>query len=81
MDFKSRKYLDDRTKLKLTWQTIEAMSKFELAKPCVKQYLFSHIKSKVVKIEAVHWATAMMMPVQRFAKQNETYVWSHSMRR
>jgi hypothetical protein len=80
-EFQTKKGLDERTRLKLSWKTIEAMSKFPLAKPCVKQYLFSHIKSKVVKIDSYHWATAMMMPVQRFVKQTETYVWMNSMSR
>ena len=77
---KSSPYLTEKTKLQLEWNTIVAMSKHKLAEPCVKQYLYSHIKSNIVKVDSYHWVTAMMMPVERFAKQNKMLVWMESKR-
>ena len=70
--------LDDTTRLKMSWDILQGLSKFNLAKPCVKRYLFTHVKSKPIIIESEHWVTALMLPLQRFKKQNDQYVWGDS---
>lgn len=74
----SSKVYDERTKLRLSWEVIQGLSQFKLAQPCVKQYLYSHIRSEMVKVDSYHWITALMMPVERFAKSNKIGVWMDS---
>lgn len=80
-NLKSSTMITENTKLKLSWEAIQNLSKFPLAQPCVKQYLYSHIRSSLVKVEAVHWATAMMIVSPKFVKQNNFYVWGNSIKR
>lgn len=77
---KTNKFVTENTRLKISWDIIRAMSQVNLAKPCIKEYLGSHIKSKIVKIDPVHWETALLMPVQRFQKQTAVSVWQDSIR-
>jgi len=78
--FKSNKKMDETTRLKYSWATIDGISRFDAAKPCVKRYLNGHIRSKFRKIDANDWATAMLLPVERFAKANKEVVWQDSKR-
>jgi hypothetical protein len=79
--FKNNDKMDQTTRLKFSWQMIDGMSKFKLAEPCVKQYLYDHVKSPFVKVNSNDWATAMMLPLERFAKASPTKVWKDSTRK
>ena len=80
MTFKTSKGLNENTRIKYAWSTIAGVSKFKWAEPCVHRYLNSHIQSPFKKIDAEHWATAMMMPVERFVGANKLKVWNESIR-
>jgi hypothetical protein len=79
--FRNNEKMDQTTKLRYSWQLIDGMAKFGLAKPCVKQYLYSHVQSPFVRVEANDWGTAMMMPVERFVKAGKDQVWLDSRRK
>ena len=79
--FKNNDKMDATTRLKFSWQMIDGMSKFKLAEPCVKQYLYDHVMSPFVKVNSNDWATAMMLPLERFAKTSSTKVWKESTRK
>ena len=79
--FKNNDKMDHTTRLKFSWQMIDGMSKFKLAEPCVKQYLYDHVMSPFVKVNSNDWATAMMLPLERFAKTSSTKVWKESSRK
>jgi len=78
MIFKSNSRLDETTRLKYAWATIDGISKFAAAQPCVKQYLYGHVRSKFRKVPSSDWATAMMLPVERFIGASKEAVWSDS---
>ena len=66
------------TKLKFSWQLIDGVAKFNLAKPCVKRYLTSHVMTPLVNVQSADWATAMMLPVERFVGASKEQVWAES---
>lgn len=70
--------VSDRTRLDISWEIIRRTSKLKLAEPCVHMYLLNHVKSQFGKIDPEHWATALMMPVARFQKKSEAFVWRDS---
>lgn len=78
MSFKTSTSLDENTKLKFSWSTISGLSTMQVAQPCVHRYLSSHVKSPFKKIDAQDWATAMMLPVERFVGSSKQQVWSQS---
>lgn len=81
MVFQSNSKMDETTRLKYSWAMIEGVSKFAPAKPCVKHYLTGHVRSPFRQISADDWATAMLLPVERFTGATKESVWVDSKKR
>lgn len=76
--FKSNNRMDETTRLKYSWAVIDGVSKYAAAQPCIKQYLMPHVRSQFRKIDADDWATAMLLPVERFEGASRQQVWAES---
>jgi hypothetical protein len=70
-----------RVKMQLSWELISGASKLKLLEPCVHRYLGSHIYSQLREVERVDWATAMMLPTQKFVGANSSQVWRDTMKK
>lgn len=79
--FKTNSTMSEKTRLQFSWSLINGVAKFAPAAPCVKQYLLDHVKSPFVKINAIDWPTAMMLPVERFVGASSQYVWQESIKK
>jgi len=60
---------DDTTKLKLSYQLLNASSRYKYFEPCVKHYLNSQVRSRFLWIPADQWKTALFLPFERFVKK------------
>jgi hypothetical protein len=80
MMFKTSKELTERTRIKFTYAVLNNASKFALAKPCIKRYITSHVRSKFSLISSEEWVTAMLLPVERFVGATKEQVWRDSKR-
>jgi len=78
LQFKNNEKFNETTRIKYSWSLIGGVSKFKAAEPCVKHYLNDHVRSPFIQIHAQDWATAMMLPVERFVGSNKNAVWSDS---
>ncbi len=76
----NNKQYNETTKLRLSYQILESSSKFSLFKPCVKQYLNSHVKSRLLFVPAEQWDIALFLPTARFVKSNQRKVHADSRR-
>lgn len=76
--FANNKRFDDTTKLKYSWAAIDGASKYAAAKPCVKQYLMGHVRTQFRQVESSNWATAMLLPVERFVGASKQEIWTDS---
>ena len=65
-DFLTNQRYDDSTRFKLQYDILNGIKKYELFKPCVKRYLFEHLRSSMVYIEPDFWHLACLLPFQRF---------------
>lgn len=80
MKFKTSSNLTENTRLKLSWNLLSGLSNNFHVQPCVHRYLMPHIKSPLKRIESKDWATAMMLPVERFVGSTKQKVWQGSLR-
>lgn len=80
MVFRTNAAMDETTRLKYSWATISGVSRFSLAQPCVHRYLMTQLQTPLKRIDAADWATAMMLPVERFVGANKSRVWAESLR-
>lgn len=78
--FRSNTGIDETARLKLSWNVISGLSQTYLAESCVHRYLVDHIKSPLKRIDSQDWATAMMLPVERFVGATKQKVWKDSLR-
>lgn len=66
-DFKTNKRYDEMTRLRLSYDLLASTKKLaSLARPCVKRYLFSHVRSKFVEVVSGEWEQAINLPVEFF---------------
>lgn len=55
---------DKRTRMKLSYSLLSATKKLAtVSKPCIKRYLFSHVRSSFIEITADEWYKAINLPV------------------
>lgn len=78
--FRNNTKMNETTKIQYSWQMIEGVSRYKLAQPCIKQYLVEQVRSPFRKIDSSDWATAMMLPVERFVGATKEQVWADSKR-
>ena len=68
--------MDEGFQLKLNYNIITS---FKPAIPCIKRYLFSQVQGKgLYGISGEDWSYAAALPLQKFQKESEKYVWSQS---
>lgn len=63
---------------RLNWKLLSSVSKFPEVRPAVKQYLYSHVQSRFIRIDVDDWKTAMLLPVETFAKKSQSWVAQNS---
>ena len=74
-DFANNKQFDETTTIQANYGQLKNI---DLIKPCLKRYLAGYVKSKFRKIEADEFMIATLLPVQRFKKQSDKYVFGKS---
>lgn len=65
----------------VSYSVLKAAARHELFAPCVKMHLYSHIRSRLVKVDDEWWHPATLLPVHRFKKASAREVWRDSRRR
>lgn len=76
----NQKY-DKTTKLRISYQILKSASNMKYFKPCIKKYLFSHVKSNLIEIPIDEWAYAGFLPMARFQKASQRKVWDDSIKK
>lgn len=81
LEHRTSKNLNEITRLKFSWSTIQGASRLRNARPCVHRYLLNHIQTPLKRIDSTDWATAMMLPVERFVGAGPSQVWTESLKK
>lgn len=58
---------DASTRFKVAYRMIKQMPKLEIAKPAIKRYLFSHVKSKFIYVPPSEWDAAVFLPAENWS--------------
>jgi len=65
--FASNKKLTPTTRLKLSYDLLQTTKILNsLARPCIKRYLYTQVRSKFIEIEPSEWEIAAQLPVEMF---------------
>jgi len=74
----SKKYTE-ANKLNLSYQILKSSSRYKYFEPCVKKYLFSHVRTRFLMIPSNEWDIALFLPLERFTV-NKQKVYNDSLR-
>jgi hypothetical protein len=58
---------DERTHLQISYDLLSSVTRYRFYKPCIKQYLFSNVRTKFFRIDPKSWDIALFMPLERFS--------------
>ena len=76
--FVNDRTLSDITKIKLKYDMLRGFTRFKRAKPAIKRYLTTYMKSQFIPVTPEEWAPAIFLPVEKFRKRNKQAVWAES---
>lgn len=65
-----------RAYMRLSYKLLAAVVESKLYAPCIKRYLYTHVRSNFVRVEEEFWPRAAMLPVQQFQKVSARKVWA-----
>ena len=77
-EFANNDKYDKTTKLRLSYELLSRASKIYEIAPCIKRYLFNHIESRFLEIEASEWDIAALLPAEQFTGASRNKVYSES---
>lgn len=66
-DFRNNSKFNSTTRLRLSYDLLASTKKLaSVSRPCVKRYLFTHVRSKFIEMEPAEWDKAIGLPVAQF---------------
>jgi len=69
---------DEIKRIRITYPILNASSRYKEFRPCIKKYLYTHIKSRILAVQPNEWDIATYLPVQQFKKTPVNTVWKES---
>jgi hypothetical protein len=76
--FASDNKMDEKTKLRFTYDILNAAASLRLFKPCLKRYLFNQFQSLAIPIPPEQWDICCYMPLEQFQKASKKQVFQES---
>lgn len=78
MDFAILNQDNDPRRIRVTYDILNASRNYREFKPCIKQYLKTQIRSKIVEIQPKEWETALFLPTAMFKGANAEKIYKES---
>jgi len=77
-DLTNNDRFNETTKIRMSYQLLSSSARYKYFKPCVKRYLYSHVKTRFLLVPANEWDIALFLPLERFTKANRNQVYKDS---
>jgi hypothetical protein len=78
MDYAVYNADDEVKRLRVTYDILSASRRFREFKPCIKRYLYPHVKSKILTIQPNEWDVAVFLPMHQFKGEKVNKIWQES---
>jgi hypothetical protein len=69
---------DDINRMRISYEILQASKRYAEFRPCIKRYLLTNVRSRILRIKPNEWDIATMLPLQQFKKANAQTVWKDS---
>lgn len=77
-DIATNKNFDESTRFRISYNYLRNAKRLFEHKPCLKKYLYNHIQSKFINIDASEWDIAVLLPVESFSGASKQRVFQES---
>jgi hypothetical protein len=71
--------LNEDTRLMVNYEILKGSKKFREFRPCIKRYLYDHIRSSRLTVEPKDWEAVLFLPLAKFVKADQLKVWDDSL--
>lgn len=68
----------DIRRIRITYDILNSTRRLKEFQPCLKRYLTSNIKSRILVVQPDEWDIALFLPIQQFMKARPEKVWKDS---
>lgn len=72
---------NEKTRYRISYDYLKATSKVFEATPCIKKYLWTHVRSRFLRVTADEFDLAVLLPFEQFQKQSSSFVWAESLKK
>jgi hypothetical protein len=69
----------DPKRIRITYDILSVSRRFREFRPCIKRYLSSHVKSKILQVQPHEWDVATFLPIQQFKGAPVKKIWQESL--
>jgi len=63
---------------KIGYDRLSRFARYKYFRPCLKQYKFSNMRSRMIQLSKEEWDIALFLPLERFQSARKTAVWMDS---
>lgn len=68
----NNKKMDETTRMRVSYEYLTRLKNFSFFQPCVKKYLYSHVRSRLLFIEPSEWYFSCMLPFEMFRSERKS---------
>lgn len=66
-EYATAKNLTEKTRIRMTYELLSSTKRLNtLGRPCIKRYLYTHVRSKFIEIPATEWDRVVQLPLEHF---------------
>ena len=69
---------NDIKRLRITYDILSTTKRFKEYAPCLKMYLNTNIRTRIMPIKPEEWHQIVFMPYEQFRKEKKSLVWKDS---
>jgi hypothetical protein len=71
---------DDIKRMRISYEILDSLKRYAEFRPCLKRYLYTHLRSRLLTIQPNEWDVATMLPLQQFRGAKAPTVWRDSVK-
>ena len=72
--FVNDRTLSEAARIRVSYNMMRGFTRFKRAKPCLKRYLTTYMKSQFIPVTPDEWGPALFLPVEQFRKRSKMAV-------
>ncbi len=80
IDFEITNDTDENKRMRVSYEILSVTKNLREFKPCMKYYLNSQVRSRIIPIKPQEWETAIFLPTAKFVKATSNKVYSESLK-